>query len=662
MSNIITATFENGCVTTITREVWQWDYGQILQFPDLGLPESYEVHFGNTVVGLAPIQIGNADGVQIPDILLAQPEAITAWVFLHVGDSDGETRYQVTIPVIPRAKPFTGDVPPVQQSAITQAISLLNGAVDDAEESAAAASQSATDAAGSASSATASALQANRSATQASSAATGAAGSASIAGQQASIAMSKAEQAANSASQAANSAESAAESAAVLDGARIIKRATGQIIPIDDAMIGSVPLSAPTGAVIYNRNAFLANIATRTSNGVTFTQDANDPNTVVLNGTATGNAYSYGSISAANAAALLEPGRYYIASYADTSEAYPILYADVIDYETSTKTTIGNVGSVNGLYALNLTAKSYLGVRVQLASGNTVSNLSVHVYISPVMPDHKYVPYTAPDGTFKAHSVMVLPSAGNVEYYGYYYPPAMPYSLRIATFNVGEYDHGASTYPDTPTDFDAYAQAIAEIGADILFTQEDRVYKSVTDQITTWDALYQYMYSYGGIVSMSTSTQGMMAKGIYGNAPLYQPMRVTFAAQATGYWSSMTVYLASVAGKIVLLLSPHLAPRETNASVRAAQIAEIMQYVSNLAPDYCIIAGDLNIWTAAELDAFTGYIRANCGPFGQIVTYPTGSHFFDNILVTPNIKLQGVRAVPNDLGDHYALMADIALV
>ena len=153
----------------------------------------------------------------------------------------------------------------------------------------------------------------------------------------------------------------------------------------------------------------------------------------------------------------------------------------------------------------------------------------------------------------------------------------------------------------------------------------------------------------------------MMAKGIYSNLPLYQPMRVTFTAQATNYWSSMTVYLASVAGKIVLLLSAHLAPRETNASVRAAQIAEIMQYVSNLAPDYCIIAGDLNTWTAAELDAFTGFIKANCGPFGQIVTYPTGSHFFDNILVTPNIKLQGVKAVLNSLGDHYALAADIVL-
>lgn len=213
MSNITTATFEDGCVTTITKELWQWDYGQILQFPNLELPESYEVHFGNTVVGLAPIQIGNADGVQIPDILLAQPEAITAWVFLHVGDSDGETRYQVTIPVIPRAKPFTGDVPPVQQSAITQAISLLNSAVDDAEESAAAASQSATDAAGSASSASASAMQANRNAAQSSSAATGAASSASIAGQNASIATSKAEQADQSAGSAAAFAQQASGSA-----------------------------------------------------------------------------------------------------------------------------------------------------------------------------------------------------------------------------------------------------------------------------------------------------------------------------------------------------------------------------------------------------------------------------------------------------------------
>lgn len=667
MTNITTAVFEAGSTSAIANALYQWDYGQTLRLEGVELPDTYEVHYANMPGGLSKTVLGGADGAPILDEYLTTGRPVYAWVYVHIGDSDGETVYMVTIPVIPRARPTDQPATPQQQTAIAQALNLLNHAIDGIEDAAVNAERAETAAEAaeeSANGANVSAMQASRSAVQASAAATDAAGSASSAAVSTAAAAGYASQAAVSEDNVATNAaraEAAAESAAAFIDAHVVKRAAGQIISIDDAVVGSAPLSIPEGGTIYSRNMYAANITSRTSGGVTFTQDADDPNAVTLNGTATANAYSYGSITADNAAALLEPGKYYICGYADTTEAYPILYADLIDYATGEKTTLGNIGAMNGMYILDLATKSYVGVRVQLAQGRTVSNLAVRVYISALLPDYEYTPYSAPDGTFKSRSVVALPAAGDMEYYGYFTPPALPLELRIASFNLGEFDHGATTYPDTPADFDAYAQAIAEVGADILLTQEDRVYKAVSDQITTWDALYQYMYRYGGIVSNSTSTSGMLAKGIYSNVPLYQPRRLTFDAQATGYWSSMTAYLASVAGKVVLLVSVHLAPKQANASARAAQIAEIVQFVDSIAPDYCIIAGDMNTWSATELDAFTGFVKANCGPFGQIITYPTGSHFFDNILVTPNIKMQGVRAVPNDLGDHYALVADIIL-
>lgn len=431
---------------------------------------------------------------------------------------------------------------------------------------------------------------------------------------------------------------------------------------IDDAVPGLEPIAAPLGTQIYSRNMFSANITGRISNGVTFTADPDDPNTITLDGTATGNAYSYGSINASNAAALLEPGIYYIRGYANTDEAYPILYADLIDFESGTKTqlgTSGNIGSMNGFFLLNLASKSYLGVRVQLANGLTVSNLTVHVYISSVLPDIEYVPYAAPDGLFHGRSVVLAPESGYIEYYKNHALPAAPVRLKLATFNCGEFDHGNTDYPDTPEDFDAYARYIAGLDADVLFTQEDRVYKSVANEITTWDALYKYMFSHGGIVSNSTSTHGMMAKGIYSNYPLYVPRKKTFTAQAG--WSSLTAYLASFNGRVVLLLSAHLAAHEENASTRAAQIAEIMEYIEETNPEYCIICGDFNTWSASELDGFGEYIKANAGPFGGFVTFHAGDHIFDNIIVSPNIKLLNVHIVENDLDDHYALVADVIL-
>lgn len=135
MSNIITATF-SGCQTTAwTTELYQWDYGRVLQFEGLDLPDAYEVHFSNApVVGETITQIGNADGVTIPDQFFTTGETVYAWVYLHEGEDDGETVYTVTIPVNKRPQP-SDDVPtPQEQSAIDQAIAALNVAVGKAED------------------------------------------------------------------------------------------------------------------------------------------------------------------------------------------------------------------------------------------------------------------------------------------------------------------------------------------------------------------------------------------------------------------------------------------------------------------------------------------------------------------------------------------------
>lgn len=135
MLNVITAKFCSGATQTWTDEAYQWDYGQVLQFDGLELPDAYEVHFSNTPMsGETITQIGNADGVTIPDQFFLSGGAVYAWVYLHEGEDDGETVYMVTIPVKKRPQP-SDDVPtPVEQSAIDQAIAALNVAVEKSEE------------------------------------------------------------------------------------------------------------------------------------------------------------------------------------------------------------------------------------------------------------------------------------------------------------------------------------------------------------------------------------------------------------------------------------------------------------------------------------------------------------------------------------------------
>lgn len=137
-TNIVTVTFGTlfgrSRSAVAARSLHQWDYGQVLQFFGIDLPELYSVHFSNLPLGgEAIVEVGNAEGVPIPDALLETGLPIYAWVYLHTGDSDGETAYTVTIPVIKRSEPTDGGHDPADVDSIDRAITALNGAVEAAE-------------------------------------------------------------------------------------------------------------------------------------------------------------------------------------------------------------------------------------------------------------------------------------------------------------------------------------------------------------------------------------------------------------------------------------------------------------------------------------------------------------------------------------------------
>ena len=205
-TNIVTASFGASRLVR-TRALYQWNYGQVLQFVGLDLPSAYTVHFSNQGVGgTAKTQVGNADGVDTPNEYLTTGQAVYAWVFLHTGADDGETMYSVIIPVTARPKPVEDEPTPVQQGVIDQAIAALNDAV---EQTAADVEQTGADVETTAANVTA--AQAAQTSAEAAYAA------ASVASDRAIIAETNAAQ---SASQAAQSATSAASNAAAATEAR----------------------------------------------------------------------------------------------------------------------------------------------------------------------------------------------------------------------------------------------------------------------------------------------------------------------------------------------------------------------------------------------------------------------------------------------------------
>lgn len=137
MNNSIVCAVFGGFKKARTRALYQWDYGISLDFRGLNLPEYFTVHFANQPMsGTAKKQVGQAMGesghyvVTIPDEYLTTGLPVYAWVYLHEGESDGETVYMVEIPVQKRPQPTEAEPTPVQQDIIEEAIEALNGAVD----------------------------------------------------------------------------------------------------------------------------------------------------------------------------------------------------------------------------------------------------------------------------------------------------------------------------------------------------------------------------------------------------------------------------------------------------------------------------------------------------------------------------------------------------
>ena len=132
-NNIIQANITSSLNPTVTRFAWQADYGQILQISGIELPDYYEVHFSNQQVGGTTVtQIGDENGVTIPDSMFLSGSDIYAFIYLHTGEEDGETVYKIMIPVKDRPLPSDVQPTPAEQSAIDQAIIALNNAIDQA--------------------------------------------------------------------------------------------------------------------------------------------------------------------------------------------------------------------------------------------------------------------------------------------------------------------------------------------------------------------------------------------------------------------------------------------------------------------------------------------------------------------------------------------------
>ena len=86
---------------TTTAKRTRTDYGQMFEFVDIALPETFEVIFSNsnTSAGTGKKMIGSNQRCLIPDEYLKTGQPIYAWVLVHDGEDDGRHMYSIKSPV-----------------------------------------------------------------------------------------------------------------------------------------------------------------------------------------------------------------------------------------------------------------------------------------------------------------------------------------------------------------------------------------------------------------------------------------------------------------------------------------------------------------------------------------------------------------------------------
>ena len=118
-----------------TEHLYQYDYGQKIQFTDVELPETYEVHFSNDPADQSITILGDSTGVAIPDEFLQTGDSIYVWLYLHAHENDGETVFKTVIPVEKRSEPSNVEPTEVEQDLIAQTLAVLNTAISETRES-----------------------------------------------------------------------------------------------------------------------------------------------------------------------------------------------------------------------------------------------------------------------------------------------------------------------------------------------------------------------------------------------------------------------------------------------------------------------------------------------------------------------------------------------
>jgi len=245
---------------------------------------------------------------------------------------------------------------------------------------------------------------------------------------------------------------------------------------------------------------------------------------------------------------------------------------------------------------------------------------------------------------------------------------AQPKTIRVATFNMGQLsmgkeEHTAIMFEERSKKHEVFKRLFSIVNADIFCFCEFPDYFSLLEDSTvnyadkTKSLLSEYNYFIQG-AKVGKRCNVIASKSI----PLTEQKSVHFTINNK---KSRIYYLQAkidIDNKSVKLIDVHLdVPKyKENRDKEIRELIDTFKY-----DEYVIICGDFNVAKTSEYDAFrgTGYVLANHGEYGDIITHPWkngGGTCIDNI-ICKGFDIEMVQTYNANLSDHVAISCDLII-
>ena len=232
--------------------------------------------------------------------------------------------------------------------------------------------------------------------------------------------------------------------------------------------------------------------------------------------------------------------------------------------------------------------------------------------------------------------------------------------LKVMSFNCGTWYDGVTRVPDIEVEEITFytRKLFGEFDCDFVLGQEFSEYFDVSNTILAIPHVMDFKYEYNTEGSYDPISSSLRCP-VISKVPISGTSLTVFSSGVTKRHYVKTY--SQINGKNVCFISTLL---DKNDTYRLSQMQQLITVMNQ--EEYVVLGGDFNIKDKVEYTIFTnaGYALANGGVLGWFDTLASYTDEvvrpIDNIIVSPNIRIENVFVDEKRPDDHRAIIAELS--